>query len=92
MMIFLNRKQMKLSRRQTNEILGFRRAIKRGWHWCSNISWKDCISFFYYYKCYRYEYGGEGISIACYDNWKNRVSIRISDNNPYKSRYRELFG
>ena len=52
---------------------------------------KDWISFYYYYKCYRWEYGGESISKACFDNWMNRVSIRISPNNPYKKRYEKFF-
>lgn len=51
---------------------------------------EDWISFYYYYKCYRWEYGGEGISRACFDNWMNGISIRISPNNPYKKRYEKL--
>ena len=81
---------MKLSRKQTRVILAFRRLLLNGW-W-PKMPWKDYISFYYYYKCYRYEYGGEGISRACFDNWKNHVSIRISENNPFKSRYYEIFG
>jgi hypothetical protein len=81
---------MKLSRRQTRVILAFRRALLGAW-WLK-MKWKDYISFYYYYKCYRYEYGGEGISRVCFENWKNHIPIKISERNPYKSRYKELFG
>lgn len=81
---------MKLSKRQTKVILAFRRTLLGAW-W-PKMKWKDYISFYYYYRCYRYEYGGEGISKACFEDWKNHIPIKISKENPYKSRYKELFG
>lgn len=80
---------MKFTRRQTRDILHFRKVLKRAlW---PRMKWEEYVSFYYYWKCYRYEYGGEIISLACYDNWKNHVSIKISERNPYKSRYYEIF-
>lgn len=81
---------MKLSRRQTRTILAFRRTLLNAW-W-PKMKWKDYISFYYYYKCYKYEYGVQGISKTCFENWKNHIPIKISERNPYKSRYKELFG
>ena len=85
---------MKHSRRQMKHILHVRKLILTNVkHWLEGKQMKqeDWISFYYYYKCYRWEYGGEGISKACFDNWMNKVSIRISQNNPYKKRYEEFF-
>ena len=82
---------MKFTRRQTREILHFRKVLKRA-SW-PKMKWEEYVSFYYYWKCYCYEYSGSPlISLACFDNWRNHVFIRISDNNPYKSRYKELFG
>ena len=80
---------MKLSRRQTRVILAFRRTLLRA-RW-PKMKWKDYISFYYYYRCCKYEYGGERIYHDWYNNWKNHVPIKISERNPYKSRYKELF-
>lgn len=83
---------MKLSRKQTRVILAFRRALLTI-DWWPKMKWKDYISCYYYYKCYKYERGGGVVLLtACYDNWLDRVSIKISERNPYKSRYKELFG
>lgn len=89
--MFKTTNKMKLSRKQVKPILHLRRSMIRN-RW-PKLKWEEYISLYIYARCYRFEYGGSPlVSLACFDNWRNRVSIRISENNPFKSRYYEIFG
>lgn len=82
---------MKLSSEQTFKILRMRRRLIRNGF--PKLKWKEYVSLYYYAKCRQYN--------GCYHyfidndvfyNWKNHVELNPTENNPFKSRYYEIFG
>lgn len=81
---------MKLSKRQTYDILRVRRALLKNSF--PKLKWKEYISLYYYAKCKQYDEAHYYfIDNNVFYNWKNHVELNPSKDNPYKSRYYEIF-